>query len=108
MLALKVILAEFKVIEVHGKTHILQDILELILGSCDKAVKGINRLRDIILDIQSVEGFEGSLSCLHRVDDILLDVGDLLICEVSVEKVNLGGTNLWTVSGCKDLYALGS
>ena len=106
MLGLEVITAELEIIEVHREALLLTEGIKLLIRCIDEAGEGLNLGRDLILHIEGCIGIEGSLSRLHRVDDILLDFCDLVRAQITVEEVHLCGTYLRALTLGEDLDAL--
>ena len=79
----EVLLAEGEVSQVHCKTVRNNELLEAVLVKNVKALKNlyISRLWDG--NLEGLGQLKGSLASLNGVDEVVLDGGNVCLCEVS-------------------------
>ena len=79
----KVLLAEGEVSQVHSKAVRGNELLEAVLVKGVKALKNlyVSRLRNG--NLEGLGQLKRSLASLNRVDQVILDGGNVCFCEVS-------------------------
>ena len=107
-LSCKIVLQELQVIQIHGKTQGIQKLRQSSFIHGDKAGNSRNALGQSVLYCQSFGHFQRSFPAFHRVNDMLLDGGDLIVRQCAFQHIDLGGADSGTVTLAQDLNTLGS
>ena len=79
----EVLLAEDEVSQVHGKAVRSNELLEAILVKSVKALKNLYVSRLWNGNLESLGQLNGSLASFNGVDEVVLDGGNVCLCEVS-------------------------
>ena len=103
---LEVLLAERDVVEVHGKTEVFYHLCQLFPVFGDEPIHRLHGLRQVHLHGQGLRQFHGRLTGFDGVDDVLLDLGEFFIGDVTGEQVDLRGADARTVALERELDAL--
>ncbi len=103
----EVVLQELQIVQVHSQAQGVQQFSQSLLVHGNEAFHGGNGLGCGILGFQGLGLFQGSFPAFHSVDDVLLDGGHVLLGQVAVEGIDLGGLDGGTVALGQDLDALG-
>ena len=104
----EIILQEFQIVQVHGKTQLVQQRSKTGIVQGGEAFHGCHGGGGGILRLQSLGQLQGGLPALHSVDHILFDGCHLLVGEPTHEHIDLGGADQRAVALRDDLQALGS
>ena len=103
---LEVLLAERDVIGIHGKTEVFHHLCQLFPVFGDEPIHRLHGLRQVHLHGQGLRQFHGRLTGFDGVDDVLLDLGEFFIGDVTGEQVDLRGADARTVALERELDAL--
>ena len=106
LLGREVLLAELGIREVHGQAAVGDELLEAGLVQLTEAVEHLDLLGNGNVHLERGLGGKRCLAGLDRVDDVVLDGGDVLVGEVTGEHVDLGGANIRALAGADELHAL--
>ena len=79
----EVLLAEGEVSQVHGKAMRSNELFEAVLVKSVKALKNLYVCRLWDGNLESLGQLKGSLASLNGVDEVVLDGGNVCLCEVS-------------------------
>ena len=107
VLGAEIVLAEGNIVQIHGQAVLLDKSRQAVLIQPNKAVQGCHLGGNVILHRQSLRLCQRCLPAFHRVDHILLDLGDLSIGQLAVQGIDLGGADSGPIAGAEDLDALG-
>ena len=102
----EVVLAELEVREIHGEATVHEEGLEAGVVELAEAVEHLDGLWLGHVHLERSLGGERRLARLDRVDDVVLDGGEVLVREVAFEHVDLGGAHVRAVAGAHELHAL--
>ena len=104
----KVFLAESDIIRIHGKPHVFDKLFKTGAVKTDKAVQGGYRGGQRIIHLQRFGLFHRCFAAFDGVDDILLDAGEILFGNRTLNDVNVRGVNVGTLALGEDLDTLSS
>ena len=107
LLGAEVVLAELDVAVVHGQALFGDESLQPRLVQLVEAGEGGHRPGHGVGHLEGGAGLEGSLPCLHRVDDILFDLLHLGVGQRALQQVDLGRTDQRPLALADELDALG-
>jgi len=107
LLAAEVLLTELDVAEVHGKALLCDEVLQSLLVQLVEAVQHLHRRGDGVLHLEGGLGFQRGFAGLHRVDDVLFDLGHLGLGQAALQQVDLGGAHQRALALADELDALG-
>lgn len=79
----EVLLAEGEVSQVHSKAVRSNELLEAVLVKSVKALKNLYISRLWNGNLEGLGQLKGSLASLNGVDEVVLDGGNVCLCEVS-------------------------
>ena len=79
----EVLLAEGEVSQVHSKAVRSNELLEAVLVKVIKALKNLYVCRLWDGNLESLGQLKGSLASLNGVDQVVLDGGNVCLCEIS-------------------------
>ena len=108
VLRAEILLAELDITKVHGKAVVRNELFQLLFVQLVEALQHLDRGRHGVLHFQGLLGVQRSLAGLHRVDDIFLDLGHLLIGQGTLQQIDAGRTHQRALALTDELDALGS
>ena len=79
----EIVTAEAYIVKIHSKTQLVEHCLEVVVCRIDKAVNRLYGRRDIVFDVQCLEGIKACLSGFNGVYHIALYLGYLLVRKVA-------------------------
>ena len=104
----EVVAAEAQVVLIHGKTLFLDKCCQSIIVHGAETVESFNFGRDFVFDLQGFGLVHRSFTAFDRVDDILLDAGEILFGNRTLNDVNVRGVNVRTLTLGENLDTLSS
>ena len=107
LLGAEVLLAELDVAQIHGQPLLTDELLQALFVQLVEAVQHRHCGGHRVLHLQGGLGVQRSLAGLHRVDDILLDLGHLLIGQGAFQQVDPGRAHQRALALADELDALG-
>ena len=107
LLGAEVGLAELNVAQVHSKAVVGDELLQLVLAQLVEAFQHLHRGGHGVLHFQGSLLVQRSLAGLHRVDDVLLDLGHLLVGQGAFQQVDAGRAHQRAFTLADELDALG-
>ena len=101
-------LEEFQVVQIHGKTHAVQQVLQSALLQGRKALDHRHRGRRLMGADQGVRLLRRGLPALHGVDDIAADLVQVRLAERPLQHIDLGIGHQGALHIRQQLDALGA
>ena len=102
----KIMLAESKILQAHGKAHGVIIPLQLLRIPGNKAAYPCNAGRDVCLLLQCLGLFQRSQAAFYRVDQVGFDFLHLPGRNISGDSYHTGGHHSGPLPLCEQLHAL--
>ena len=103
----EIALQEFQIVQIHGKTKIVQQRCQRGFIHDDEALHGGDGLGRGVDRCQGFRQLQRCLTAFHRVDDVLFEGGNLRFGKGTVQRIDLGGADPGTIPLRNDLDTLG-
>ena len=87
---LEICLAELDVVQIHGKTVLLDKVRQSCLAQLAEALEGLHGGGDLVVAVQAGHQVQRSLPALHRVDDVRLEPVKFLVGQIAGNDVYPG------------------
>ena len=101
----EILAAELCICQIHRQATVVDELLQLVVRVVAEAVDDLDWLRLGHGHAKRRAGVKTRLACLHRVDDVLLDGGDVRVAQVSGEHIHDGGTHGGAIALADELDA---
>ena len=108
LLGAEVLLTELDIPQIHGQTLFLDELGKTCLIQLVEALQHCHGSGHGVLHLQGLFGLQRSLAGLHRVDDILFDLGHLLGGQSTLQQIDAGRAHQRALALTDELDALGS
>ncbi len=106
MLGFEVVLAEYDVRMVHRQALLIAERFQRVVVQRGEAGQRLDLRRDGKLHFQGAALVKACLAGLDGVDDVLLDGGQVGVCQVAVQQIDAGGAHRGALALAQQLDAL--
>ena len=108
VLRAEILLAELDIAKIHGKAVVRNELFQLLFVQLVEALQHLDRGGHGVLHFQGLLGVQRSLAGLHRVDDVFLDLGHLLVGQGAFQQIDAGRAHQRALALTDELDALSS
>ena len=108
VLRAEILLAELDIAKIHGKAVVRNELFQLLFVQLVEALQNLDRGGHGVLHFQGLLGVQRSLAGLHRVDDVFLDLGYLLVGQGAFQQIDAGRAHQRALALTDELDALSS
>ena len=108
VLRAEILLAELDIAKIHGKAVVRNELFQLLFVQLVEALQNLDRGGHRVLHFQGLLGVQRSLAGLHRVDDVFLDLGHLLVSQGAFQQIDAGRAHQRALALTDELDALSS